>query len=237
MGNGKVRNSCLFGEELVSYIYGEFPVNDRTAFEDHLLSCGECIEEFAAVSESRLGVYEWHRDEFLTLETPYFEIPFRRSVAVSEQSLGWFDALRRLFTPARLAVAGGAFATFAVVFGTIFIVSTPTDQFIADANTTVAPVNLSNNIKETVIPPVNSSEQTESKESFINEFKAEKTSTKRRRSSRLVQAKATTINSVRQNQVQEARSATMPRLGTFDEAEDTSLRLADLVANIDANDF
>src|SRR5436190_2467191 len=111
MRNGKDINSCLFGEELVAYIYDELPASSRAPFEEHLLDCSGCTAEFAEISVSRLGVFEWHRDEFLPLATPTFAIPYETRRVAGEQQISWLNAFRGLATsPLRVAFAGGAMA-------------------------------------------------------------------------------------------------------------------------------
>jgi hypothetical protein len=239
MNTGRDKNSCLFGEELVSYIYDELPAGGRTAFEDHLLSCTNCVEAFAAVSEARLGVYEWHRDEFLPLETPAFEIPYERPVIVSEPEFSWLDALRGIFTPARLAAAGGAFAVLAFAFGTFFILTSPSEPLVADANDTVRPAVVSD-LPETKISRPEGGTQMTLVESPVSETKAERINAKAaQNASRSIQSRASNKHVIRkdQDQTQATRSTSVPRLGTYDEPEDNSLRLADLVADIDTKDF
>ena len=91
MRKGNNINSCLFGEELVAYVYGELSSDGRARFENHLLDCSACTAEFADISLSRLGVYEWHRDEFLPLETPQFVIPFAPATTRVEAGNSWFE--------------------------------------------------------------------------------------------------------------------------------------------------
>jgi len=232
MRNGKDKNSCLFGEELVSYIYGELPSSGRSAFEEHLLNCGDCTNEFAVVSMSRLGVYEWHRDDFMPLETPVFAIPYERPIAVSEFQVRWHDALRGLFSPARLATAGGAFAILAIAFGAFYVSTSNTVEL------TTRDISIPNSVEQIPSPPkfetakisAPLTEQAVERDIRVN-YKPTN------RPSKPVQAKVTKATSKPPVVTQASIPAKAPRLGAFEDAEDRSLRLADLVADIDSDDF
>src|SRR5437870_1692493 len=83
------------GTELVSYIYGELDERSQSAFESHLSECVDCAMELAAVSDARLGVIEWRRNDFDHLATPEFVIPEAapiRSVA-EPKKVGFFARL------------------------------------------------------------------------------------------------------------------------------------------------
>lgn len=106
---------CGFEHEIVSYIYDELGVAERTRFETHLVDCGSCTDEFAAVSFSRFSVFEWQKEEFAHLATPEIVIPYESKKAIVE-SAGWFTGLSEIFAFARSPLAvGAAFAVIAAV--------------------------------------------------------------------------------------------------------------------------
>jgi len=230
MRNGK--DSCLFGEELVSYIYDELPTSERHSFESHLLNCSSCTAEFAELSVSRLGVYEWHRDEFVPLETPRFAIPYVSPEPVSS----WLRAVRGfVFTPARLSFAGGAFALAIMALGFVYL--TDSNSGAVAVNQVEAPViELARPENPTDVAKVASEV---SADKFITDkvlaqpMLTKENSEKSERRPTLVQAKAAQKPSGRQLTAR-GNPVKAPRLGTFEEVEDTSLRLADLVADIDS---
>lgn len=233
MRNAKDSNSCLFGEELVAYIYGELPAAGRNAFEHHLLDCGGCTAELADISLSRLGVFEWHRDEFLPLETPQFVIPFEPQT-ITAPKYSWIDALRGLVaSPMRFATAGGAFAVliFAMVFGTSYV-SGPSVQVAVDQPTNYSPPRVE--VVDALPPVADVAIAKEGDGSEVVAPKREFRSTVTSARIRSVQAK--TAKPAKRTNIQTTTARSVPRLGNFDETEDTSLRLADLVANIDTKD-
>ncbi len=74
LDNGNNSN-CRFSDEMVSYIYDEIDSSSRILFETHLSGCTNCTDEFAAISNARLSVFEWQRDDFAHIPTPVFTIP------------------------------------------------------------------------------------------------------------------------------------------------------------------
>jgi len=99
---------CALSDEIIAYLYAEMSRPKRDAFENHLLDCAACIDEFAEMSHARYSVYEWQHEEFAPLQTPRFEIPYER------QRHGFSDALTGLLS-IRWAVSTAAVAVIAVV--------------------------------------------------------------------------------------------------------------------------
>jgi len=175
---------------------------------------------------SRLGVYEWHRDEFLPLETPRFAIPY----TTPEPTYSWLDAIRGFLTPARLSFAGGALALLVVAFGLLYMANPNSDGLVA-----VRPVVEESKPKtapEGVKTPVDIEGG-----KYIAGNRLDRTevsaSTNADRRPTVVRTKAVGKPGNRQLTARNA-PAKAPRLGTFDEVEDTSLRLADLVADMES---
>ena len=232
MRNGK--DSCLFGEELVSYIYDELPIAARHSFEGHLLNCASCTAEFAELAISRLGVYEWHRDEFVPLETPRFAIPY----AAPAPAYSWMDAIRSfIFTPVRVSFAGGACALAMMAFGFVYLTDSNSgtvavNQVDAPVIEVAGPDNLTD-VAE-VEPEVSADKYGTDK--ALGESTATTDSSSKSESKPAIFARAKVVNGSanRQLTARGNRPVKAPRLGTFEEVEDTSLRLADLVADIDS---
>ena len=228
MRNGKDKNSCLYGDELVSYIYDELTSDGRAAFENHILECSGCTAEFADISISRLGVYEWHRDEFVPLATPHFFIPYE----VPQQRVPFVEAFRTFFTsPMRIGFAGASLAV--VVFSFVLVTNYgETGPSVAGTpgSEPAAPVVLPSTPSEfkTAVTKPTSTQETELKS------KRELKNFQPVRQARVVQAKAGVPK--KRLATDAANAANAPRLASFAESEDTSLRLADLMADIDTKD-
>jgi hypothetical protein len=231
MRNGEDRDSCLFGEELVAYIYGELNPADGPAFEEHLLDCSGCAAEFADISLSRLGVYEWHRDEFVPLATPHFEIPYHIPVS-AHSSYSWIDVLGNFVSPLRLAFAGGSLA--ALVFGVILLNGWNSDD--DDVATAIVPaVKVNENLPVDKLDYVELPSVVETKGDQAPATARDYKSARPARQFRALEAKTASMK--KQQKVQWTSASSSPRLGTFVETEDKSLRLADLVADVDTRDF
>ncbi|MFN6964787.1 MAG: hypothetical protein ACK4S4_13610 [Pyrinomonadaceae bacterium] len=106
---------CRPGDELVSYIYGEMPVERLKKFEEHLPGCETCISELAALSESRFDIYEWRSRAFEPLQTPVFDNP-ASSVSVG-RAAGLLEYLSGAFASwsTGSTIAAGAAAALIVV--------------------------------------------------------------------------------------------------------------------------
>jgi hypothetical protein len=232
MRNGK--DSCLFGEELVSYIYDELPTSERHSFEGHLLNCSSCTAEFAELSMSRLGVYEWHRDEFVPLETPRFAIPY----APPAPAYSWMDAIRGfILTPPRLSFAGGALALLVLALGWFYAADSNSSALVGNQGTPSVievPVPENTSVVAEALDKVLDDKYITDKVLGENAASEEASPSKSGRRPAIVQAKAVKGSANRQLTARGIRPAKAPRLGTFEEVEDTSLRLADLVADIDS---
>ncbi len=229
----KTNNNCGNSEAFVAYIYNELLVNDRERFEDHLLDCTACTDEFASVADSRYSVYEWRKLDFDPLETPVFQIPY----TATQASIGWFEAFKGIFaTGPRLATAG-AFVVLIAVAGIAFInggfgsgelakvdyVPAVVESPLPPEPVRIEPDTVLPNVDtaEAIVPVPESPELAKSEEMVTPRSKA--VTTKRR------------VTTVAVRNVQQAPNS-VPRLNDFDDVTDTSLRLSDLVADIGSLD-
>ena len=138
-------------------------------------------------------------------------------------------------TPARLSFAGGAFALAIMALGFVYL--TDSNSGAVAVNQVEAPViELARPENPTDVAKVASEV---SADKFITDkvlaqpMLTKENSEKSERRPTLVQAKAAQKPSGRQLTAR-GNPVKAPRLGTFEEVEDTSLRLADLVADIDS---
>lgn len=134
LSNGN-KQTCGFSDEIVSYIYDEIGRFDRKKFESHLADCAACTDEFRAISNARISVFEWKREEFTHLSTPEIVIPYppTESTKAEERSVGFLAGLRGMFSGWPVAVA----ATGLVCLGMGFLAMTYIgrgDQQIAEIN-------------------------------------------------------------------------------------------------------
>ncbi len=224
--------NCPFEDEIVSYMYDEMAGPARLKFETHLSDCIVCTDEFAAISEARFATFEWRKEEFAHLPTPEIVIPYESTRKVEERaSIGFFEGLRGWLQPLPLAAAAGLIVVLSVSF---FMVGSggSADQLVASGNI-VQPVEVPDTTA--VQKPASvvqapeiartTAVKTDSKE--IRPVKA----VVRRQTVNVKQETATNTKPQKPSVV----ATTAPVLSTAFEAEDdNSLRLADLLADLDS---
>jgi hypothetical protein len=119
-------STCSFGEQIVSYLYGESSVKEKAMVETHLNSCAVCAEDFAGFGMARSSILEWRNEEFLSLETPLIEIPYEKqrdfynAKAGSNVLRDWIAALRRVFAVSPAFASSATVAIVAICLGIIF---------------------------------------------------------------------------------------------------------------------
>jgi hypothetical protein len=232
--------SCSSSEELVAYLYGELAAAEQSAFEDHLATCDVCTAEFAELSLARLGVYEWRRDEFAELATPPIVIPYGEAVTVS-----WLDAVRAfLASPAQWATAGGAFAVLAILAGVWFMAPKSTDtDIVRDIGPTSSPIAVSNKpseVKQAAEEPSGSGDiqrrTTVEQEPGAEEPKVVKAAVPSSRNAKNPAPRPVKSEKNAPQSVQAKRPVGAPRLNDFEDEDDNTLRLGDLLAEVDTRD-
>jgi hypothetical protein len=231
MRNTRNADSCLFGEELVAYLYEELDPSDGDVFERHLLDCSGCTAEFADVSFSRLGVFEWHRDDFAHLATPTFRVPFVAKLApAATAGAPWLSGLRGLVSsPLRIAFAGTTLGLVVVALGVAVLLSSTTGDGVTARVSESREAHASGEKQFDTATSGSTENATRENTGNINVKRYTAPSAPEKKS-RIVKAKSVVPRSKAVNSPSTAQN--VPRLGNFVESEDTSLRLADLVADI-----
>jgi hypothetical protein len=232
-------SACRFSAEIVAYMYAELSVVDASAFESHLLNCGDCTDEFAEISGARFEVYEWKKLAFDPLATPEFDIPLVTETVAAVSTISWVEKLRIAF--------GHTWLTPAVAFGGLLIVSIFAGSFILSrdegvdvasnhSNASATPEAAIENAPEKSAPPtrIEAPDERDTATSTAVEAPAS-APVYRRRDTR-------SVRTVRPPAI-EAKSASAqntptnpPRLNEFAEDEDTSLRLAEMFDDIDTSE-
>jgi len=226
-------SECKFSADIVPYMYGELPAAESSVFESHLVDCCECTDEFAVISNARYEVYEWKKLEFDPLSTPRFVIPY---AANEEAAATWTERLRAAFSKS-WAVPSLAFAMLAVV-------SMVTAVFLYSDDGVNEVAGNSNRESLSVTPEVTDAPKSPDTFAARNEVEVEdrrvepdarpvaaasrtRTESKRPiRNTRLAQRRQVEVKST------SAQNQKAPRLNDFEEDEDTSVRLAQLVEDI-----
>ena len=244
-------NSCPPEETMVSLIYGEISPVAREALGSHLLICDACADEMAGLSLGRLDVYEWHRDEFVPLQTPRFVIPFEQPV--SSWSTRWKQVLASMTAwarPPQLAAGLAAVALIAAGVWAVSMVAVRTTDNTELAASVERPVVIPSPeamgarmdtprpditqkegddvgvARSTAATPASGAQRVgrASRSSVAKPVSSPAPSVKRRTTE-------TTTLAVRKGDTQVRPAA--PRLNDFDEEIDNSPRLGDLLADVD----
>jgi hypothetical protein len=223
------------GEAATAYLYDEMSLIERQKFEDHLLDCLDCTDDFAVLADSRYAVYDWHRSEFAQLETPRIVIDY------GARRLGLFAAVRNAFALRPVLSAAGGFALLAVAFAIADSVSL-TNRGLEVSDAVTLPSVL---VDETVEPTLAAAAPTlETSDPEIGPQVVRATSSGTA-SKRQDPARPRRKNTVKRSELVAGGSpstpraepaTTTPRLNEFVDAADQGLRLQDLVADSDSRD-
>ncbi len=233
--NDVIFTECKFSADMVPYMYAELSAASSSAFESHLIECGACTDEFAAMSNARYEVYDWKRLEFDPIATPKFAIPFQsesHSVASS-----WIEKVRTAVSGS-WAIPGVAFAGLAIisVLVAVFILSGAHDPEIA-ANTGALNTGINNlavgRAPESSGLPVASEPVSEVSPGRPFRSDLESIAKPAPRKPAVRNVKVNTRSYVFTQASAQNEQKEIPRLNEFSEDEDTSLRLAELFDDLD----
>ena len=232
------------GVELVSYIYGEMDDLARDRFETHLAGCDECAVEIGAYADARLGVIEWRRNDFEPLATPAIIIPDTQPVAtlVSRRpQAGWSAWIETILALPRYVQAGMGLATAALVLGALYLAFVPGNT-AGDpgsiANKTTAPAEVQ--IPEKAPVPDQAAVPAKSRPStgpvpVVDRMS--RTVTSNSRTQRAMLRQTPLVRSYKRigpllAAVPARKAGAAPTLNTFEDDEDTTLRLSDLFSQV-----
>ncbi|HRI03117.1 MAG TPA: hypothetical protein PLL77_05200 [Pyrinomonadaceae bacterium] len=224
------KNGCKFTDEIVSYMYDEIGESERNKFEEHLVDCTVCTDEFAGISNARFSMYEWRKEEFAHLPTPNIVIPYHQKV----EAIGFFARLRDLMTlsgwPAAATVAAGLILSIGLSFAAINYLGGGQEMASnIPTNVAVPPVVSPDNKVQAPDPVRNGNENVLVGNTDDRQVRPLRASfnAQRPRNERAV----TTVSKRPNDAVVRNPSATTakaPALTNYDDTDDKSLRLSDL---------
>ena len=226
------KKDCGFGDEIVSYIYGEIGVTERSVFETHLADCPLCTDEFAAISNARFSVFEWQREEFAHLLTPEIIIPYAAKKRTIEENakVGYLPGLRAIFG---LPIAVAASLLLCLGLGFVAITYLGGDQHIA-SNVNVPQItvhekntNILDPLSDIQVPPTHVAIVKPASEKEINssEIRTGKTIGNPRSNRQTTDFPQRSADNIPQRNLQNRKA---PVLSNYEENDDKSLRLSDL---------
>ena len=237
--------SSHHGLDLVAYMYGEMDDAARDRFESHLAACDECAVELGGYADARLGVIEWRRNDFEPLATPAIIIPDTQSVTtlVAERPRrSWTDWIGSIAALPAMARAGIGLAAAALLIGILYFALAP--GRLDNGGQSIATVPAPSADQPVSFPELAIPEQAAvGKEAEIGTPRMASDDRPRTvvRSSERPQRAALRQTPASRNYHRigplEAvtltpSSRTSPRLNTFEEEEDTTLRLSDLFSQV-----
>ena len=242
------KNKCTFNGDVVAYIYNEMRASDRERYDDHLQKCGPCIDELASLSHAAFSLREWKELEFAPMSSPIIDVP-RPVDASTNSSSGWLIGLRELFQVPRMVAAGFSAAALVgvlVLAGLVYELRGPVDVAVlengnlpaASPERSVAASRNDDGVKTSVETVVKDFVQTTQSDTGIP-VQPNVTSLKPepakdvRTSSRPTDRRT---NSNRSNRGSDTTITRSPRLLDYEEVQDDSLRLADLLEDIETSD-
>ena len=224
---------CRFSADMAVYMYGELSSDESAAFEQHLLDCSTCTDEFAAISSARYEVYDWKKLEFDPLETPNFDLP-----SGEVDSVSWTDKIRSAFA--------GGWAVPTISFAAFAIISVVVAGLIWRQDSSVEIVSKNTDPVTTAVPAKNDDPAASDLPAGDVANVSEQTppivpATTRSSISKHAPPKRSELQSVRATRLRpvDVKQATakneqraVPTLNEYPDDEDTSLRLAELLEDI-----
>jgi len=230
--NTNANNACPRSEAILSYIYAEMPDGERSRFQSHILDCQSCTDEFAGISEARFEVFDWKRTEFDELATPMISIPYReQAVTLREWFAGWMGVAAAVpaFALVLVAMIGG----YSVWLTTHRVDRTGVAEIEPMKIQTAGPATLS------AVPSVSAANETRAVVPVRSQTKPQPQYSKAKPSPRAASlpqsqyakhiAPRIKLSSDVASTAEPSLSKKLPRLGIYDDDNDTSLRLAELL--------
>jgi len=214
-------NLCKDGGDMLGYLFNEMAEAERDRFDLHLAECGQCVDEFAALSQAHYPVYEWKQIEFEPMATPLIVLP---SAKVS-----LFDKVRAAFAfrPGFAAAGVAAAILLTAVAGLAWFGLKGGSNDVAVAENPKPEPSPVRKVEQPVVftPKEDEVAAADSRpkveEPIVREVKPAKA-----KADRPVVKEAKIVTPARRN-------VPMPRLAEFKDDEDDSLRLAEMFNDID----
>ena len=228
---------CFTEEELVSYLYGESGETDRAIFEQHLSGCSACTDEFANLSDSRFSVYQWQKVDFARLPTPMITGPWQEPAVHTHESGSWFEGLVAAFRRPAFALGAVSFLIIAGLAMGVYFMSTQrsNDGVAGNIQLPVVEIPSEPSAREVATLP-DTTPQNEEKRVAAKETETRKPTVTYAKVVKAPSARRMIGSEVASTNVTPRDSATnrrAPRLSDFEEEDDSSIRLADLLAETD----
>jgi hypothetical protein len=236
MLDNRHNSSCPHEEQIVSYLYREMPPAEIDKFESHLAVCGSCVDELAALSEPHLAVYEWRTNVFNRIPAPSVRLSFvEEHQPRTEGLLGRLTAILAGW-PAGLRVGVGFAALLAVGFSVFLLTRSPGISDVAQNLEVPHHPIARESVVESAQPPVVGLPAANEVSRVPDDASEPVRKVVRVKERVKTTVKATTARTGRSEFAANLKEKTTKqrtlRLNNFEEDEDTTLRLAELLEEV-----
>ena len=260
MKNNSPQNfNCAFAAETIDFIYGEMSIERKNVFQMHLKKCEGCAAEVSEFSGIKFSIQNWKTTEFDRIATPKFEIPYQKAseVVISNEGISFFDSVRNYFRLSPVLSGAAAFAVLAFLVGSaVFLLQNDQDdRLVAEKTTTnLSPtpkvINSSvnsesekqttkpagqNKIENGNPPPVLADNKDKNVEKSVPSKASNKTfNEEKTQAVKTVEKKSAANGNINNKDQKAVQTTKKPRLNDLPEdEEDNSLRLSDMLADLD----
>lgn len=249
--NNHNHQPCDSGETLVAYLYGEASAAESEKFKAHLVECGQCAAEVAGLGMVRSAVAEWRQEEFAPMSAPAIEMPVRsdaviltrEAVILTDESPTWLEGLRAFFTP-RMTLAAAGFAALIICAAlTLAVLNSQTGEENLTAKNASPENDKPQAVKPAANDPAPGGEEVAKKGSDTVKGTGEKIVTtesahkpEREYVTPVVKLSNNAPGPKPKNlpKVKQQKTESLP--GVYEDAQDDSLRLADLFTETDTDE-
>lgn len=247
MNDTSLNNSiCDFDGDIAGHMYDEIGDAENLRVVNHLAVCPACFEEVAAIGGVRSSIDHWKASEFATLATPNFALNLDLQ-STDNHSPRWLSFWRN----SNFRVPAFAGLAALLIVGSIFVLrfTAPFTDITADMNPQksgeVGPgsnVGLADANIRSASPPPAQEEQIATVSSPPSKRDSSPTAITSRRQTALASSnRRKRKDSANQDETIRPpdgaiarRKQSVPSLNEFEEQEDKTLRLGDILADIDA---
>lgn len=239
--------SCSFAESVVDYLYGELSAGEMKRLDEHVKECSECSIAYAEIADARQAVVNWKEEEFTPLSIPAIRYLPDKNIETAGVAERFRRIIRALVISPRMAAVGISFAVlFVVAGGILFVARIDSVDEIAAVNKATS-TNSLNKEKASpsghavsgepensyISPPSGNSDNSKSPEIGNDLAKKPVTRDLKRPARKLLRVK-TPIRSEKAVTTSNRAERELPRLNDFEDYKDNTLRLADILDEIDS---
>ncbi|HBR56558.1 MAG TPA: hypothetical protein DEA22_03670 [Blastocatellia bacterium] len=243
MDNNNNNLPCSYAESLIDYLYGECSIAEKSRMEAHLKDCLDCSFVLEEITFARNAVADWKELEFVKLLTP----PITLKPAISRESAGLLSNFKifiaSLLSMPRLAAAGTAFVILLALIGGFSLVlrdgsvneSAAVNSDVNKGDTALSPsVDPARKQNEQQEASPNTTQVAENNRKVVAVSEDELLPRGKRPVVNRRSYKKSTLRNETAVTISKGAERQLPRLNDFEDYQDKSLRLSDILDEIDS---